>query len=599
MTDKSCLVLSTALVVACLLLLVLSRVNLVQCLGSANAVQCLRQRPGPSLHNRTAQHPPPPPGFWQPSTSPVPSSNSTRHLNSTLHSVVEAPPTPPSPQNSSRTTEPAFSLSALRRLHVEACSAGGESPLPFNHTVHLPEEPFVTGRVNEFLIVAIDTATGKPRCSDGNVYEAEAEAPDVRAAVYIERVGTGLHVARFRVDHPATLLLSVRLVWDGPSYSEAFAFPQGGKAMDRVLWSRPITVATSDTSPTVLPSRVCTLARPKGQWVRLPTPSCSPPRCLGRDPTPLTPRTSPAHRWVYAPFDCYYRIFEVGKIWPCLAGRWVHFMGDSTIQEDYMTFIRAMLARPRSLPRWLAQFVLGTLKAKNSVALMRSFDGVLCTDNSGARLPTNTGQDWRRHVKGDANKCVRITMQWNAHWNPNQYGDMGLRTYQAKQFLQRADQLLDGPEPPDVVIAHSNIHDLVNKRQYRAEEHAAHLRVALDYLLRRTNRSRTKVIWRTTKGMCPGPNHDADWRQGVRVLRKTALRVLKEPAFSGKLDVMDVYDMHLPWLRPIFKPNFTHWCAQSCHWGVGWVDLTVQQMLDQIYGTQLCQITNPKFLLQS
>ena len=177
-----------------------------------------------------------------------------------------------------------------------------------------------------------------PRCSGGNYYEVRLESDAAKLHVRVNDLRNGLYLAHFRADEPGLYRGSVILLSESRQHSAHFK--TDAKPRERVVAALQLDVrpgAGADARAAAVLPRCNASHVHSGRWVRLEGEACAPQYCAG-DPGVLW-HARRAVGWVFAPYDCVYRFWPRGQGGGCLDGRWLWFMGDSTMQETYVWFI--------------------------------------------------------------------------------------------------------------------------------------------------------------------------------------------------------------------------------------------------------------------
>uniref|UniRef100_A0A7S4GJF1 SGNH hydrolase-type esterase domain-containing protein n=1 Tax=Eutreptiella gymnastica TaxID=73025 RepID=A0A7S4GJF1_9EUGL len=411
--------------------------------------------------------------------------------------------------------------------NTTAFAAQTPSRSPF---VGLDDGEHFNAGANAFLIHALDEA-GRFLCHGGNYYEVRMESTTVRTSAVASVVLTtahvdlenGLHCINFHVAEPGQYRADVLLAWEGKP--EATVVPVHRKLVNRNLGSRSFFV---DSTAAASPTSLCTQWRPGhvGRWVRLSKGTCENPFCEGNA------KMVSKEGWVYAPYGCHYRLYERNEAWQCVSGKHLLFTGDSTMQEDYLEFIKHLLGIKEG------DKVNGPTWKK-----FRNYDHVHAN-------PHNKQQR------------VRVQMVWNGH--PDHYGlHWGLRTYtdpshqvRLKDILQPSEATAVDTRRPDFVFINSGMHDVflynITLGEYDTiANYTERLVYAIDFLESIRGRDQSVVIWRATKAPA-GPKY-RNWHinphkylQGPLII-DTLQRISRDHVQSRPwMEYMDAWDLTFP-----------------------------------------------------
>jgi len=191
------------------------------------------------------------------------------------------------------------------------------------------------------------------------------------------------------------------------------------------------------------------------------------------------------------------RYFSVAAARQCLAGRWLAFVGDSTVEE--VAIATTVLAGVSFSEDWTDSSEAtgtGSCWHKMGFKAARSFDSSAAAADGATPACTSSNAS-----QPDRDGCLppgtRVTMHWAGGPTPC-YDLAGLRSWDTAAFVRH----LTGALAPDLggtrrptVVFNSMLHDLgTNAPHFSADEYTARLGAALDTLV---PLAAPPLIWKT------------------------------------------------------------------------------------------------------
>eukprot|EP00668_Euglena_longa_P012402 GGOE01014850.1.p1 GENE.GGOE01014850.1~~GGOE01014850.1.p1 ORF type:complete len:542 (-),score=86.04 GGOE01014850.1:356-1981(-) len=415
-----------------------------------------------------------------------------------------------------------------------------------------------------FLIHA--TSAGSiPRCGGGNYYEVRMESTKVDekslvavalSTMHID-LGNGLHCINFHPVDAGAYRADVLLAWEGEP--EDTVVPVHRKLVNREVGT--IHFVVKSTAQTPVPLHICaSFAEGNiGRWVRLRGATCQEPFCTGN--LHMVSREG----WVFVPHSCHYHLYEHPEAWQCMAGKYLLFTGDSTMQEDYLEFLKQALnvreGDKVNGPTWKK---------------FRNYDRVVANPR-------------------DRRQRVRVQMVWNGH--PEHYGlHWGLRTYTDRGHQERLQKIFQGANRPDFVFINSGMHDVflynITLGIYDTlHNYSQRLRFAIDFLQGIPGRGNSTFIWRATK-VPAGPKY-RNWYINPHKYLQGPLII------DGTVRIAAHYIQTKPWLEYLDAWSLTfpfHWddLYSDGHHYSATKNKMVEYMYLQTLLNRMCRPSAPK-----
>ena len=253
--------------------------------------------------------------------------------------------------------------------------------------------------------------------------------------------------------------------------------------------------------------------------------------------------------WRYAPYGCRLPLWGEEGAWGCLAGKWLVFHGDSTVEENALGFIRDLLGGHTHM------------KKDTHRDPWRWFDAVVFRNRTVVLLPNGTGggwtAEWRPPVAPGQPAPVRITMNfaaclvrnpgcWMGHSDKDTLLPDALSAYTLDCALpQDVVHMFRMPRPPDVFVVNSLLWGLPSMAGHLPQWSVSV--AAFGHLLRAAHAlsPATRFIWRTSNGAAG--TWRMKWDSGAHMAEAGMHRVLEGLLPLAFLRVVDIYDLTQPW----------------------------------------------------
>ena len=214
----------------------------------------------------------------------------------------------------------------------------------------------------------------------------------------------------------------------------------------------------------------------------------------------------------------------------CLDRKWVLFHGDSTVEENAIGFVKAVLGGDSAM------------RMQQHADSFRSLDVLVFRNSTVHHLPSPE-VDWLALVRAEAQPVVRITLRTNAQGPPR--GKRPRKTYAIRTytrycaFVQEFLEMFRGPQAkPDVFVVNSLLWDVGAAPQQAFRVGMERLARYLDLV--RTLSPSTRVIYRTANGAGQGFRRKLYEGAGaVEALMHDAVAALLPYVFVRIADVSD------------------------------------------------------------
>ena len=154
------------------------------------------------------------------------------------------------------------------------------------------------------------------QCTGGAFFQGSLVGAHARVHVRVTDLDTGLSLLHFRPEEPGNYTLEI-MYWKAPQSSHVIHHLNTEPHYRELLLQRVAVVVTppSDHVPQA-PAVSCHQGPHSGRWV-----------LEGR-------------HWRYAAYGCALPLRGVGQCWACLRNKWILFHGDSTVEEDAISFVK-------------------------------------------------------------------------------------------------------------------------------------------------------------------------------------------------------------------------------------------------------------------